>query len=178
MAVALSSEASRILDDIYSDHHGWLYHWLCKKLSCPEQAADMMQDTFCRLFSFAGLSQVQEPRALLVTTASRLMIDVSRRRKIEQKYLETYAYYHGELMSAPSAEELVILSDTLLAIARILDGLADKPRRAFLMNRLDGMKHADIAESMGVSKSSVKQYIATAMLHCYQVAASAEIGQL
>lgn len=177
MSFVMSAESSQILEEMYSDHHGWLFHWLRGKLNCPEQAADMMQDTFCRLFSFAGLNQVQEPRALLVTTASRLIIDAARRRKIEQKYLETWTYYHGELMEAPSAEELVILSDTLVAIARILDGLADKPREAFLLNRLEGLKHADIAERMGVSKSSVKQYIAAAMMHCYRVMAGAGMTQ-
>lgn len=163
------SDTSQILNSLYSDHHGWLYHWLCKKLSCPHHAADMAHDTFFRLFSFIGLRDVQEPRALLVTTASRLMIDEARRRKIEQKYLETYAYYHGELMAVPSLEEVAVITESLLAIARLLDGLPDKPRQAFLMNRLDGLQHAEIAEAMSVSKHSVKKYIATAMLHCHRL---------
>ncbi|VUD69340.1 putative RNA polymerase sigma factor FecI [Thalassocella blandensis] len=169
MAVGQSPESTQVMTGMYSDHHGWLFNWLCKKLSCPDQAADMVQDTFCRLFGFSGLQEVREPRALLVTTATRLIIDAARSRKIEKKYLETYAYYHGELMSAPSAEELAQVSDTLLLIARMLDGLPVNVRNAFLMNRLDGMKYADIAVCLDVSASSVKKYIAKAMVHCYLV---------
>lgn len=160
------TNASQILEALYSDHHSWLR----RKLHCPHQAADMAQDTFFRLFSFMGLQDIQEPRALLVTTASRLMIDAARRRQIERKYLETYGDYHGELLIAPSAEELAAVSETLAAIARMLEGLPHKCRQAFLMNRLDGMGHGDIADALAVSKSSVKKYIATAMLHCHRIA--------
>ncbi|MCK9504836.1 MAG: sigma-70 family RNA polymerase sigma factor [Porticoccaceae bacterium] len=165
----VDTDAHRILDAMYIDHHGWLLNWLCKKLRCPHQAADMAQDTFVRLFSFSGVRNVEEPRALLVTTASRLMIDAARRRKIEQAYLETHAFHQGEVMAAPSAEELALISETLIVIARMLEGLPRICREAFLMNRLDGMKHGEIANRLDVSKSSIKKYIATAMLHCHRI---------
>lgn len=155
------------LAHLYQDHHGWLFNWLCKKLGCPHEAADTAQDTFFRLLSFSALAQLREPRAFLTTTASRLMIDAARRRKIEQKYLEAWHYHHGEFADAPSAEELAIISESLLLIAQMLEGLPFKCRQAFLMNRLDDMKHSEIAEQLGVSVSSVKKYIATALLHCH-----------
>lgn len=152
---------------LYSEHQNWLFNWLCKKLGCPHEAADTAQDTFFRLLSFSALAQLREPRAFLTTTASRLMIDAARRRKIEQKYLEAWHYHHGEFADAPSAEELAIISESLLLIAQMLEGLPFKCRQAFLMNRLDDMKHSEIAEHLGVSISSVKKYIATALLHCH-----------
>lgn len=70
---------------------------------------------------------------------------------------------------APSAEQLTIISETLAAIAKMLDALPEKCQKAFLMSRLDGMRHSEIASTLGVSKSRVKQYMAKAMLHCYQL---------
>lgn len=154
---------------LYTDNHSWLYAWLCKKTGCTYKAEDVAHNAFLRLFSHTNLEGIREPKAFLTTTASRLMIDEARRKHVELRYLETYAYFHGDEAVAPSAEELVVITETLTAIVHMLEGLPEKCQRAFLMNRLEGMKHAQIAETLGVSKSMVKQYIAKTMVHCYQL---------
>jgi RNA polymerase sigma factor (sigma-70 family) len=153
------------LHNLYADNHHWLYVWLCRKMGCVHQAEDVAQTTFLRLLSFQRLDHIKEPRAFLITTASRLIIDEARRKKVEQRYLETYYYYHGEESVVPSTEDVVLMTETLTALIQMLEGLPEKCLRAFLMNRLDGMKHAEIAETLGVSKSMVKQYMARAMLY-------------
>lgn len=157
------------LHTLYADNHRWLYTWLCKKMGCVHRAEDMAQNTFLRLLSLQDLNVIREPRAFLVTTASRLIIDDVRRKQVEQQYLQAHAHYYGEDAAAPSPEALAVITETLVSITHMLDGLPEKCQQAFLMNRLDGMKHADIARVLGVSKSMIKQYIARAMVHCYQL---------
>ena len=174
-----SASHSDQVGELYHQHHRWLYAWLCKKVGCSHYAADIAQDTFIRLFSLSGPSALTltQPRGFLATTATRLIIDEARRKKVAQRYLDNYHYHHGGEgfeSAAPSAEDLVIITETLVAIVQMLEALPEKCQRAFLMCRLDGMGHADIAEALGVSKSMVKQYMAKAMLHCYQLAYGAE----
>lgn len=87
---------------LYSEHHSWLYAWLCKKLGCSHNAADIAQSTFVRLLASSSLPQINEPRGSLTTT-NRLITDESRRKRIEQQYLENYYYYHGEQALAPAS---------------------------------------------------------------------------
>jgi len=155
---------------LYLDHHRWLVGWLRRRTGCPERAADVAQDTFCRLLTGSPETEPRRPRALLTRIATRLMIDRGRRERLERAYLETCSTMAAEHPGAPSPECLAELIDALEMITRALEDLPDKPRRAFLMNRLDGMRHREIAAELGVSKSSVKQYIARAMVHCYYVA--------
>jgi RNA polymerase sigma-19 factor, ECF subfamily len=68
---------------------------------------------------------------------------------------------------APSPERIAAAIDELAAIAQLLDGLPAKPRRAFLLSRLDGLGYGEIAAELGVSTSMVKQYIARVLSHCY-----------
>lgn len=126
----------------------------------------MAQDTFIRLLSLAEPERLQEPRAFLTTTAIRLLIDGERRRKLERAYLAVLAHESADA-AAISPEELHQILELLESVARLLDGLAEKTRQAFLLNRLDGWTHAEIAEHLGVSKSMIKQYIAQVMVHCY-----------
>ena len=152
---------------LYSEHHGWLYAWLCKRLGCSHSAADVAQNTFLRLLSLSSLPALREPRGFLTTTATRLIIDESRRKKVEQHYLDTWFYYHGEQAVAPSSEELALITETLTAVIQLLESLPDKCQRAFLMSKFEGMPYGDIAKALGVSKSMVQQYITKAKLAYY-----------
>lgn len=161
------------ISTLYSDHHRWLLGWLHRKLGCPQDAADIAHDTFARLLSAqqGGTSfdpaALRQPRAYLTTTATRLLIDNSRRRAIERSYLQTLAILQLEEASAPSPEHLHEIVETLSAIAQLLEDLPEKPRMAFLLYRLDGLSQAEIAAQLKVSVSRVKQYIAQVMVHCY-----------
>jgi len=139
-------------------------------LGCREQAADMVQETFCRLLSLsdADLKALQTPRAYLTTTATRLLIDQARRQKIEQAYLEALALTHAENYVSSPEQHLEVI-ETLTLIAAMLDSMADKPRQAFMLSRLENMTYAEIGVVLGVSVSMVKQYIAKAMVHCHRI---------
>lgn len=158
------------LHNIYSNHHSWLYGWLCKKLHCRYQAEDVAQDTFLRLFSFTHLSNIIEPRGFLTTTATRLIIDESRRKKVEQRYLDTYCYYHGsDEAIALSSEHLALVSEKLAIIIKMLEHLPENCQRAFVMSKFDGMSYANIANVLNVSTSMVQQYMTKIMVSYYKI---------
>jgi RNA polymerase sigma factor (sigma-70 family) len=157
------------LGGFYSEHHGWLLGWLRRKLGCRDQAADLAQDTFLRIFNVANLAALKEPRAYLTTTASRLIIDAARRKRIEEAYLAELALWAEEgIASAP--EQILIAIEALMRISVALDGLAERPRRAFLLRYLDEQSHAEIADTLGVSVRMVQKYLVQALVHCHQAA--------
>jgi len=152
---------------LYSDHHGWLHTWLRKKLGCSQRAADLAHDAFIRVLTLPEPQDLKEPRAFLTTTATRLLIDGGRRRKIERAYLDALALHCDEAHSL-GPEAIHGALQMLEKIARLLEGLPAKPRQAFLLNRLDGLGYGEIAELLGVSASMVRQYMATVLTHCYK----------
>lgn len=166
----MMTKQNEAINVLYCEHNDWLKGWLCKKLGCSHHAADMAQDTFIRVLTSApSLSTIKEPRAYLTTVAGRLIIDNARRKKIEQSYLENWAALHGESALAPSSQDLVEVVELLVEVANLLDGLAEKPRQAFLMSRLEGLTYSEIADRLGVSVSMIKKYVAQAMLHCFDL---------
>ena len=149
---------------VYGEHHTWLQRWLYRRLGCPEVAADLAQDTFVRVLHKRALSEVEQPRAYLATIAHSLFVNLLRRRQLEQSYLEALAQLPEALM--PSPEDRLQLLQTLHALDTLLNGLPYKVRKAFLLCQLEGLTHRQIAEQLGVSQSSVRQYIARALLQC------------
>ncbi|WP_448653499.1 sigma-70 family RNA polymerase sigma factor [Pseudomonas fluorescens] len=154
-----------VVQTLYSTHHNWLNTWLRSRLGNAADAADLAQDTFVRLLQKTERFELKAPRAFLRTIARGLVIDHWRREEVERAYLESIAHLPEAL--APSTEARALVLELLEAIARLLDGLKPKVRKAFLLSQCDGLPYKQIAQQMGVSIRSVERYIAEALYHCY-----------
>lgn len=161
---AVISDPDLAVAALYREHGGWLRSWLRHKLGCAESAADLAQDTFCRILRRADLCGLREPRAFLTTVAHGLVVDHWRRLEVERAYLGALAAQPEAL--APSPEERALLLEALLEIEALLAALPDKVRQAFLLAQLEGLGYREIGERLGVSERMVKKYMARAMLHC------------
>ena len=151
---------------LYSEHHGWLRLRLQQRLGCAMDAADLAHDTFLRILSRRDLQAIREPRPYLATVAKGLMVNHLRRRALERAYLDSLAALPEE--QQPGPETRYLLLETLYEVDALLDGLPAKVREAFLLAQLDGLTYPQIAERLGVSLSSVKQYMFKAIRHCMQ----------
>lgn len=155
-----------VFSGLYRGHHSWLLGWLRQRLGCPDNAADLAQDTFVRLLNQRAPMEVREPRAFLASIARGLLIDHYRRSDLERAYLE--ALRHLPEAEIPSPERQALVMETLIEIDRLLDGLKPRVREAFLLSQLEGLGYAQVAERLGLSISSIQQYMTQAFSHCYK----------
>lgn len=149
---------------LYVEHHEWLRGWLRKRVNNRDDAADLTQDTFCRVLTTPRPEALAEPRAYLLTLARRLTIDLWRTRDVEARYLEALAREAEPLAVSP--ETLLMLKQAVAHIDRLLDGLPVAVKHAFLLNRLDGMTHPEVAATLKLSLATVERHIKRAFLHC------------
>ncbi|MFA7595079.1 MAG: sigma-70 family RNA polymerase sigma factor [Novosphingobium sp.] len=161
--------AKQDIGSLYASHADWLNDWLRRHTQCPQKAADLTQDTFCRLLEKADPDPIHVPRSYLATIARRLIVDDARRARVESAFLEVNALL-AEGARQPGPDQIAEAVNELMAVTRALDALPERVRRAYLRSRLDGCSHAEIANELGVSKSMVKQYVARAYAHCYAAA--------
>ncbi|MFT0519960.1 sigma-70 family RNA polymerase sigma factor [Pseudomonas faucium] len=152
------------VNDLYCEHHGWLHGWLRKRLGNGFDAADLAQDTFVRVIKARSALEIREPRPYLSRIAKGLLIDLFRRRSLEQAYLEALAALPEAVH--PSLEEQAILLQALVEIDRLLQGLGAKVKQVFMLSQFDGLTYPQIAEQLNISVRSVNNYMAKAMEHC------------
>lgn len=163
-----TEQTNQQIHQLYCDNHSWLQGWLRSKLHCSHQAADFAQDTFVRILcgqnNLKQVSDIRQPKNYLATIANRVMVDSFRRSALEKSYL--FAVSQQPEAVEISAEQRVLIIESLQALDAMLYGLGDKVRRAFLLSQLQGMPYAEIAKDLAVSVSSVKKYMAKATAHC------------
>ncbi|WP_162937756.1 sigma-70 family RNA polymerase sigma factor [Indioceanicola profundi] len=154
---------------LYAAHGPWLRGWLRRHTRCSDRASDLAHDTFCRVLERQPPDTPAEPRAFLATVARRLLVDDIRRREIERAYLDVCAAWSAE-GDCLTPERIAEAVDLLTGVLRLLADLPAMTRRAFLLRRLDGLSHAEVATELGISERTVKRHIAAAYAHCYALA--------
>jgi RNA polymerase sigma factor (sigma-70 family) len=149
---------------LYEDHQPWLFQWLKRKMQCTEQAAEVTQDTYVRVLQTGHTPPNTEGRAHLVQIAKGLMIDRFRRSAVERAYLESRVnnaeFFH------PSPEEEKLILEALIAVDTALSELNKRTRTVFLMSQLDGLTYSTIAQELGISFSTVRKDMFTALKAC------------
>lgn len=160
------SSQTRFCDvaELYQQQHGWLQNWLRRRLNCSQSAADLAQDTFMRLLAKDQVPELHAPRTFLAKVAQSVLSNHYRRQKIERAYLEALAAMPE--LTVPSLETQAILLETLIALDAALEGLERPVREAFLWSQVDGLSHAEIAQRLDISVTTVKRYIAKAGAMC------------
>ena len=153
------------LHTLYSDHHHWLTGWLRRRLGCPQNAADLAQDTFVKVLVSRQAARIDEPRAFLTTIARRVLCNHYRRQDVERAYLEALASLPER--EVPSEETRAIVLETLVELDRLLDGLPPLAKETFLLAQLDGLTYAQIGAQLGISIATVKRHLTKAAMRCY-----------
>lgn len=153
---------------LYRQHHGWLVQMLRRRLSGnTEHAADLAHDTFERVMRSQSRLAFAEPRGFLTTVAKRLLIDQSRRRAIEQAYLDSLAARSEAVEPGPETHALVL--EALDAVCRMLEQLPARVRRVFVLVQVEGLAYLEVAQALGISVQAVQRDIVKAWQHCYAV---------
>ena len=138
----MSAPDHSALHRLYSEHHGWLNGWLRMRLGNAADAADLAQDTFIRVMTARSVEPIREPRGYLSAIARSLLIDKSRRRAIEQAYLQALMLQPEPVEVSPETRLSII--EMLVSIDTMLDELGSRTRDIFLAVQLEGLDRKSV----------------------------------
>ena len=142
-----------------------LVSFLSDRLGNAHAAEDVVHDAYVRVLERTAGEPIEQPRAFLYRTALNLVIDGHRRNTLRQveplDVLDT-----EEQFFSPSPQVLMDHGQRLEMLQRALAELPAACRDSFLLRKLEGLSHLEIAERLGVSRSVVEKNIVNAMKHC------------
>ena len=142
-----------------------LVRFLSARLGSAQAAEDVVHDAYVRVLERTSHEPIEQPRAFLYRTALNLVIDGHRRNALRQSEpLEVLD--NEERFFSPSPQLLMDREQRLALIQQALSELPAACRDSFLLRKLEGLSHNEIAERLGVSRSVVEKHIVNAMKHC------------
>ncbi|MBA1187982.1 sigma-70 family RNA polymerase sigma factor [Pseudomonas entomophila] len=157
------------LNQLFRLYRHELQQMAYRRLGDREVAADLTQDAFVRYVSLERqqrTASIDSPRFFLLRMMRNLIIDLGRSRS-RRGCVASLEDVQDELLDPnPCPARALELQQQVRLLHEALNELPDNCRHALLLNRLDGLGHAAIAERLGVSSSMVSKYIMRALRHC------------
>ena len=148
-----------MLADLTARYREPLRRYFYRRVLNHAEAEDLTQELFVRIVRKADIGQVENPEAFLFQAAVNLLRDRSRRYKTSNAFLAEITASDENKFEDLSPERVLDSKQCLQKAMQVLNGLDARTRNVFILHRLEGMKHAEIAELYGISVSSVEKYI-------------------
>ncbi len=134
---------------------GFVFRVAFSVLRNVQDAEDVVQETFIKIYRLSAWLDMQDERAYLARTAWRLA--VSRIRRDTGEPLRNEA-----ADSAASVEAELIRADAEAAVHRLVDALPLELRLPLALSTVDGLTSPEIARVMGIPEGTVRGRMARA----------------
>src|SRR5678816_4230201 len=156
--------------ELVAEHQRMVYQLSLNLLSDHNEALDLSQEVFLRVFrtlhSFRGQSALRTwIYRIVVNQASNRQRWWRRRHRSQQVALDDHAAVHGELAESRNfamPDRVLQERETAGRVWQALDQLPFDQRAAIVLREIDGLSYDEIASSLGVAVGTVKSRLARA----------------
>lgn len=174
MGTKLESRQSRGLSTIsktFLENNSFLQKFLSRFLSQRQDIEDVVQETYLRAFrAEQGKTQqgkvIEHPKAFLFQIAKNVALtQLSKKSRQITDYIEDVELTLVVANGATTEDELEA-REHIAIICEAIAAMPERRQRAYLMRKVHGASHKEIAESLGISISAVEKHLLNAMLAC------------
>lgn len=149
------SEFKQIFDSYFDSLRSYIYY----RITDEEQASDMTQELFMRLWEKRERLNNENIKALLYKMASDMVVSHYRKHSVRLDYARNMRM-DGE---NPSPQEQAEFEELKVRYAEVLTGMKEQQRQTFLMSREESLKYHEIAERLSISVKAVEKRMTTAL---------------
>lgn len=147
-------------------HGAALHRYLRRFTSGAEDVDDLVQETYVRIFALADAKSIDSPRALLFRVAHNLAVERARRRIGRATDSVADLELLGVSTMEASPDEQIDGRRRFEAFCAAVDRLPPLCRRVFVLRKVYKLSHAEIAEILNVSHSTIEKHVAKGLLRC------------
>ncbi len=147
-------------------HRAMLKGYLRRYLSSEEDIEDVIQDTYLRIYGIQDYTQVESPKALLISIAHNQAVSLLRSRN--RKDTEPVADFEALGVSSDTAmpEEQLEARRQFEAFCAAVDHLPPICRRVFILKKVYKLSQKEIGAVLGISQSAIEKHVAKGMVRC------------
>lgn len=148
----------RMFSMIYKKYSQEVYNFLFYRYGQSYNPHDKMQDAFVKLLAKCKDVSPDKAKGFLFSVAKNMMLNEIKHQKVVLKHQQVKPKdYTNE-----SPEFVLEQEQFLRQYEEALSKLTEDQRVAFLLNKVEGKKHSEIAEMLGVTQKAVENRIYTA----------------
>ncbi|MEL6273777.1 MAG: sigma-70 family RNA polymerase sigma factor [Bacteroidota bacterium] len=138
-----------------------LRNFLYYKTGDAQQAEDLAQEAFLKLWKACARVAPAKAKSFLFTVANNLFLDQVKHQKVVLHF-QKQAKVTSSTIESP--EYLYEKDEFQQRLEKAIANLPEKNRIVFLMNRIDKLTYQEIADRLGISKKAVEKRMSKALV--------------
>jgi len=146
--------------DLFELHSKSLRNFIYYKCGDIQQAEDIVQDAFVKLWDNCSKIVFEKAKSFLYTVARNNFLNEVAHKKI---VLQHQSNYKNDRTNE-SPEFLLEEKQFLERLQAVIADLPEKQREVFLLSRIDKKKYAEIAEMLDISVKAVEKRMSQALI--------------
>ncbi len=144
-----------LYNKVFFDNAKNVHSFLSYKFGKSYAIEDKIQEAFIKLWENCKKIPPEKAKSYLYKVASNLILNEINHQKVKQKYNSL----KRESKDIESPEFIFETNEFSQKLQNSISNLTEAQRVAFLLNRIDGKKHKEIAEILDISTKAVEKRI-------------------
>ena len=149
----------QVFAKLYKLHARDLHDFVYYKFGAAVDAEDKVHEAFIKLWQNCGNVSPEKSRSFLFTVINNLSLNDLKHQKVVLKYQQQKPKHY----TVESPQFLLEESEYMVKFQKALERLPDGQRVAFLLNRVEGKRHQEIADILNISRKAVEKRIYAAL---------------
>lgn len=150
-----------VFSDFFKSHAKSLRNYLLYKFGNQDQADDMTQEAFIKLWQNCADVPLEKAKSYLYTLANNSSLNIIAHEKVKLNYKNNNSHLDR---TNENPEFILEEKQFKVKLLTAIDNLNETQRVAFLMHRIDGKKYIEIAEELNISVKAVEKRIHLALV--------------
>jgi RNA polymerase sigma-70 factor (ECF subfamily) len=165
------------LGRLYAENRARLHRFLLRRVGDAGEAEDVTHEAFLRLLGAYGGRPPESPMAMLYRIAVNIVRDGIRRDRFRHAQVAGLTEPVCAVPPESDPETHAAARQRLERLRRAIDRLPPRCREVFLLHKIGGRSHSEVAEMLGISRNMVEKHVIRAFSRLRDELGDTELGR-
>lgn len=164
-----TDESRFVIYDTYNRIKKPLKRFIFRHLLTSNDIDDIAHEAFLRAYQAEKKKKINEPSAFIFRIARNLIFSEAKKKSHKiTDYIEDFEHQDFTLID-DNLEDNLMAQQKVGIFCEAVASLPPKCRRAFLLKKVYGLSHQEIADKMEISVSTIEKHLSKAIRDCNKV---------
>ena len=156
-----------VVSRIFLEHSHFLKKFLARFLNREQDIEDVAQEAYLKAYSAEqDKGEIDQPKAFLFSIAKNIALnELNRKSRQMTSYIEE-CQGSVALEASANTENTIEAKESLGVYCKAVAALPEKCRHVYLLRKVHGLTHREIADRLGISLSMVEKHLRIGTLSC------------
>jgi RNA polymerase sigma-70 factor (family 1) len=161
---ALANDNEAPVEELFNYYYPRLFNFSGKFLKIEDGIDDIIQEVFVKIWqNRKKINSASTFNSLIFTITRNLLLNELRSRLNNEKTRDEIRSF--SMAQEYSSTDEIEYKDVKEKVDQLINNLPERQKEIFILSRIEGLSHKEIAEKLGINTKTVEYHITLAVKH-------------